>query len=1170
MNPRPFWLGLCAWTFALAGCGGARANEPAKPSLQATPAEAPSSQTQPAETKLAESALAGLDTLLPPVARPDKKPSDVPTDDRAAEQLAKAREFFDRGEHASAALTLERAAGFDPNSPEIRRLLALSYVRLGSLSRAGPHLEAAAQVAGDDAQMQLLLGQYLAAKGEHAAGLLALRRALLCSDAAPDSLVVGETLVLLGEELRKQGYLTASLEAYGRLAENVDKYGDQYYESRALRWLVERPESLLLARGQVLMALNRHAEAADVLDAAYRLNKSDPRTAQLELQALAASRQFDRAEQLVLEILGGSTERPQVEAMVRQLYQASGDAAGPVRLYEQYRQRYGPPSVGLALALAAAAEAVGSPQESMKILAAQAELTPENVDLGAQVARADLAAGRTQQAMERLIGLMEQPDDPGRSGVAVATGIIAELAPKALTDAFVLEYARTARQDASPRKHLLHYLAGLMARRTDKAHLAAEQLEQALSARADFSPAYEVLAEVYARQGRQEQVKALTERARKELGDGRVTFYLLGRASLDAGRLDQAIEELSKAVAADAAHVPSRLLLAKALLRAGRNQEAERTLREGTRLADDKALYEMLGQLYLDQARDELARARISIGDDEAPPAPGAAQSEAAGKSLIQAVGIAQELLRRDPQSPVGLRLMVQAYFMSGRLSAARQGLEELRRHAPDDPQTRLLGIRLETAGAMDRQYIGRRRFEKALAEVQALLAGAPDNREAMIVLADLFSIRKRYAEAAEVLGRLFNQSPSNRAMGLHYAAMLKLADQHAEAAAVLKRMLGDVEAGEDEAVILRLAYADALREAGRADEALTLLDGWLADAPASRAVHYDDGLVSVLVETGKFEQAHELLDRRLARESDTVRMDNLRASKLGVFAEARQFDALEAFADQWLERTGPSLGRPTRLAFGLLAQAEQTDRAIKLARRHLATMQADDDQVGALMAGALRPTLVRVLLALKQRDRARELFEEFLETDAENLDLLLAGQGVYVESQDYEKIVALLQRARKLESSGEIGAMVLNNLGYLWANQGQNLQEAEAIIREAWQIDPAPNVQDSLGWVLYKQGRFAEALENLQAALDNTEGEHAVIYDHIGDAYWRMGDRAKALEMWAEAEDLGEAAVEHLGELIDEDTLRAAQSAPRKIQAVREGGQPPVASVGEGVTVPQ
>ena len=90
-----------------------------------------------------------------------------------------------------------------------------------------------------------------------------------------------------------------------------------------------------------------------------------------------------------------------------------------------------------------------------------------------------------------------------------------------------------------------------------------------------------------------------------------------------------------------------------------------------------------------------------------------------------------------------------------------------------------------------------------------------------------------------------------------------------------------------------------------------------------------------------------------------------------------------------------------------------------------------------------------------------------------------------------------------------------LNYLGYLWVDSGTRVAEGAAMIQRAHDADPSDgNIQDSLGWAQYRQGRFEEAVDNLEQAVAK-EPANAEINDHLGDAYWQVGRRREAGFQW-------------------------------------------------------
>jgi tetratricopeptide (TPR) repeat protein len=95
---------------------------------------------------------------------------------------------------------------------------------------------------------------------------------------------------------------------------------------------------------------------------------------------------------------------------------------------------------------------------------------------------------------------------------------------------------------------------------------------------------------------------------------------------------------------------------------------------------------------------------------------------------------------------------------------------------------------------------------------------------------------------------------------------------------------------------------------------------------------------------------------------------------------------------------------------------------------------------------------------------------------------------------------------------------IVLNYLGYSWADMGRHLPEARQMIERAAQRQPNDGaVIDSLGWVMYRQGDTKDAVTTLEHAVE-LEPEDSTINGHLGDAYWAAGRKVEAQYQWRRA----------------------------------------------------
>jgi len=116
-----------------------------------------------------------------------------------------------------------------------------------------------------------------------------------------------------------------------------------------------------------------------------------------------------------------------------------------------------------------------------------------------------------------------------------------------------------------------------------------------------------------------------------------------------------------------------------------------------------------------------------------------------------------------------------------------------------------------------------------------------------------------------------------------------------------------------------------------------------------------------------------------------------------------------------------------------------------------------------------------------------------------------------------FTKAVGLFERSIKMDPKN--AGPALNYLGYMWADRGENLAEAERLIQQALALEPGSGAYiDSLGWLYYQQGQYDKALVELLHAEELLEKADPVVYDHIAEVYKAMGVMDKALVYWQKA----------------------------------------------------
>jgi len=115
----------------------------------------------------------------------------------------------------------------------------------------------------------------------------------------------------------------------------------------------------------------------------------------------------------------------------------------------------------------------------------------------------------------------------------------------------------------------------------------------------------------------------------------------------------------------------------------------------------------------------------------------------------------------------------------------------------------------------------------------------------------------------------------------------------------------------------------------------------------------------------------------------------------------------------------------------------------------------------------------------------------------------------------------SLLEKTPKNSNS-----VVLNNLAYMLAQSNQRLADALEYARMALAQKPdEANYLDTYAYALYRNGRNAEAVQSLTAAVQQYEvkgGAPPEVYEHLGMVHEAMGDGGKALAAYRRALEVG------------------------------------------------
>lgn len=142
---------------------------------------------------------------------------------------------------------------------------------------------------------------------------------------------------------------------------------------------------------------------------------------------------------------------------------------------------------------------------------------------------------------------------------------------------------------------------------------------------------------------------------------------------------------------------------------------------------------------------------------------------------------------------------------------------------------------------------------------------------------------------------------------------------------------------------------------------------------------------------------------------------------------------------------------------------------------------------------------------------------EPLVEEDEENVDALVCLGIAYVQAEDPEKAIKILEQADELVEQHYVIELFLGRA--LWALG--KLVTAEDRIREALRLDSSqPDAWIDLCRILFQRREYREALNNVESALEQFPDEVGLVFLYALILY-RLGDYTAATEQWAKVHQM-------------------------------------------------
>lgn len=326
----------------------------------------------------------------------------------------------------------------------------------------------------------------------------------------------------------------------------------------------------------------------------------------------------------------------------------------------------------------------------------------------------------------------------------------------------------------------------------------------------------------------------------------------------------------------------------------------------------------------------------------------------------------------------------------------------------------------------------------------------------------------------------------------LLYARSLLLAGDEEGAIDYTARMVGDSPDPDPE---VRLELAIMYLAAGRDDDALSQVNQVLLEQPART-----DALR--LMAIINFREEH--LDAAWSDFQDLLASGRHTMDALFYLARIadrrKEYDQAVALYSQVI--AGENAIAAQRRASGIMADEGDPEEGLS----HLIEFGETHPNYTIDMMQAR----AQLLASLERYPEALDLYDQVVgyRPDSESVVLGKAELLLRMGRQD-DAIDQYRDAARRWPDS----ALSLNALGYTLADRTDKYREAARLIRKALDMEPdSPAIIDSWGWVLYRQGKYEEALVQLNRAYESMKDPEVAA--HIVEVLWKLdrSDEAKTV----------------------------------------------------------
>lgn len=503
---------------------------------------------------------------------------------------------------------------------------------------------------------------------------------------------------------------------------------------------------------------------------------------------------------------------------------------------------------------------------------------------------------------------------------------------------------------------------------------------------------------------------------------------------------------------------------------------------------------------------------------------------------------------------------MGEAYSLDG---SYQKAIEHFKTTLVYDPQSSTVKLRLAT------EYLRAGQLSEALEIAQAVTTDDPKNEAAQMLLAGLYSSMRLYPKALDRYESVIKQNPNNVEAALYLGAIYAEIQKYDMAVKHFERLLKTVDEDQKPTIHYYLArvYLESKEKSSprlvvfhlkkamelkpNFTEALLALGSYYMSQSQDQktiklyedyqkkqgpSVKIADVLAQMYLEKEDYDSAYEQLEILEAQGDDPL---NTKLKMALILVEKKMYDPATKKLNEILKEV-PDSDRARFYLAAIYEQTKQTDKAVSEYKRvppessyfndsvihaaYLLKAEKRFDEAESIVKTALEkkndePTFHSLYASLlndsKKSAQAADVLENAHKKFPQNTQVLFFLGTIYDSLGDKGKVIDTMKTVLAKEP---LHVQALNYVAYTFAEEGKNLDEAEEFARKAAGLEPRDGyVLDTLGWVLFKQGKINEAIKYLETA-HKIAPQVAIISEHLGDVYVKEAMIEKARQMYKRA----------------------------------------------------